>query len=337
MKKQRWLAKQRGGQPQQGGAVPNGRHGANLAPGPGRYEEPRQHSPLSRLVADGYVPTHVPTTAQQPYGQRPSSGSRGPCPDNMPVGGSAGYRPSSGSRGPRPDRRPSGGQFDAGVAGQWSANVRDVQQQRQNRHDPNVAGPCIHAGGQRVTQPAGGGASIDLSWQESAPQNAPIPPRMPVAQTPSQYQSQGQAAGAYAPGGGFAGTPGAGGAGGLRHQAAQAYVEEHGAGSSPWTRGPSPGLQRSGSQRERAASNTPFGTSSDVPQGGARQMPQRRDMPPPYGVDTYQDSYTGSSQRSGSRGVAGRDPNPMAAGGAAPVRGRGAGHTPGGASQIVFG
>jgi len=333
MKRQRWLAKQHGSAHQSSGRAQNGYHGSHLAPG--HQQEQRQHSPLSRLVANGYAPTHVATTTQQPYGQRPSSGSRGPAPQDS---GSSGYRPSSGSRGPHPDRRHSGGgQFDAAVAGQWSANVRDVQMQRQNRHDPNVAGPTVYSGGQRVTQPAGGGSSIDLSWQEPAARDASgrQPPRMPVA--PAQNAPmQGPAAGDVrgpAGGGNFAGTPGAGSAGGLRHQAAAAYVEEHGTGS-PWARGPSPS-QRPG----RAASNTPFGTSCDVPQGGGRQSASRRDAAPPYGVDGGEELHHGSSHRAGSRGVSGRDHNvnAIAAGGSAPMRGRAAGHTAGGASQIVFG
>jgi len=124
-------------------------------------------SPLSRLVAGGYPTTsqHSPS-AHLPYGDRPSSGGL----------------MSNGTGG-------SGGGFDAGIAGQWNASVQRDMQHRQGRHDPNISGPAVPLGGQRVTQAPGGASAIDLSWSQGA--NSPAsnsgssahhggpPPRMP--------------------------------------------------------------------------------------------------------------------------------------------------------------
>lgn len=169
MKRQRWLARQRSGEGVNSGHAQLGRG----------QSPPRERSPLSRLMAEGY-PTNSSdmSNAQQPYGDRPPS-------DPLFLG-----KPSSqGSRGSsRPSRTSSTG-FDSRVAGQWSADVQHSMQSRQNRHDPGVRGPPVHCGGQRVTQAPGGMAAIDLSWnavhgqqmeRQAERPGERHPPRMPM-------------------------------------------------------------------------------------------------------------------------------------------------------------
>eukprot|EP00405_Crypthecodinium_cohnii_P009815 CAMPEP_0206443918 /NCGR_PEP_ID=MMETSP0324_2-20121206/14632_1 /ASSEMBLY_ACC=CAM_ASM_000836 /TAXON_ID=2866 /ORGANISM="Crypthecodinium cohnii, Strain Seligo" /LENGTH=397 /DNA_ID=CAMNT_0053911901 /DNA_START=60 /DNA_END=1254 /DNA_ORIENTATION=+ len=138
MKRQRWLAKQKGypgSQSGQSGSMARGRPPA-LQEFSGGTSGNREASPLSRFVAEGY-----PNRQQQAY----AKGAGGP------------------------DKGGSG--FDAAVAGQWSANVVHDVAARQNRHDPNVAGPARPNGGQRITQASGGNASIDLSWNSGQQSN----------------------------------------------------------------------------------------------------------------------------------------------------------------------
>lgn len=164
MKRQRWLAKQSVGSSESGqrGRPPQLRDpGGSQAALP-----PAPKSPLSRLVAEGYPTADSQVTSQQPYGDKPASRGSG--------------TPSGGMR---------HGGFDAAVAGQWSANVQHEVRSRQNRHDPNVSGPARPMGGQRVTQPTGGNANIDLSWGMQPPQvcAAGPPPRIPGAGTGQGY------------------------------------------------------------------------------------------------------------------------------------------------------
>lgn len=287
MKRQRWLAKQRGGD--------------NVGRGPPSLqlnelgslqhrEPPAPKSPLSRLVAEGYPQTSSePSSAHQPYADR------APSDPNM-LGMYPGKPSSRGSRGA------SSGGFDARVAGQWSADVQNGVQQSQNRHDPGVRGPAVHCGGQRVTQAPGGAAAIDLSWgaTQGQPAAANHPPRMPGSHPssppnmqPGQYSSM--AAPSYADAG--------------RQRVSPSYARS--GSSTPWGRdsdardmrappvrrdscpfgmdgnGPAAGgaAVRSSSRGQRGASPSPVARiPADMPAAGAQAVRGRAAGRPPGGA-----------------------------------------------------
>jgi len=270
---------------------------------------PGPKSPLSRLVAEGY---------SQPPAQQALQQQQQPY--------------YSGDKPPSQGSGRSGGGFDAAVAGQWNANVQSDVLNRQSRHDPSIAGPPKPHGGQRVTQPSGGNANIDLSWQQPAPATGSHPPRLPG--------SGGGAGAAHQYGGGAPGGQhyGGGGAPQGMNYGAQAYA-----------RNPSPG-PGGASERRSNSSSCPFGREEPTPPPGRQAAP--------FGMDASPMHPT--SMRSGSRGPRGASPSPqqqgygsyaaagspsphsqhngeaMAAGGA---RGRAAGgiRPPGGQSSVVFG
>lgn len=288
IKRQRWLAKQRGGS---GSSAPQQRRPPQLADMSGHSAliPPAPKSPLSRLVAEGYPHSQQQVSTHQPYGEKPNSRGSG-----------------------TPSAMRQGGGFDAGVAGQWNSNVQHDVMNRQSRHDPGVAGPARPMGGQRVTQPSGGNANIDLSWggQPAAPSAAAQPPRMPGS------------------GGGGGGPPM-----GAYHSAAgasPAHVDAR------YGRNPSPSNASRGG-------GCPFGRDDGQMGPTGRAMPLQRDAPP-FGVDS---APAGGAVRASSRGARGASPAPMqqcggfyAGGdmGAAGARGRGGvQRPPGGASSVVFG
>mmetsp|Transcript_74327 Transcript_74327/g.214848 ORF Transcript_74327/g.214848 Transcript_74327/m.214848 type:complete len:347 (+) Transcript_74327:27-1067(+) len=327
MKRQRFLARQgRGGGTSSAPGLGAGERqrppplGAAVGPG---MPPPAPKSPLSRLVAEGYPQAQPPASTHMPYGERPSS--RG-----------------AGARAPG---------FDAGVAGQWSANVKNDVARGQNRHDPTVAGPARPSGGQRVTQSSGGNASIDLSWGGGPPSAAQQhqyqqqpPPRMPSA---AQFQ----------------------GAAGAIHGASPSNASRD---TCPW--GHESGGVGSGGSRPRGSSRgrppmqpqqqpqqhyqqQRYQPQQDQPhqyqqqqyqqyqqpqhQQQQYQQPRQRD-PPPFGVDAA------PAAGAGQRGPRGASPSPqqysiancgagMADAAGAP-RGRGGiTRPPGGASSVVFG
>lgn len=284
MKRQRFLAKQ-----QAGGDAPGRR------PGPltdlGLDQRSGGGSPLSRLVAGGGCSEAQQVSSFNPYGERPSHASGGSLASGAAAGG--GCTPGRGAG------------FDANVAGQWSSNVVREVERRQNRHDPNNAGPFVPAGGQRVTQAPGGASAVDLSWGGShAPGGSGgsgvsngAPPRMPRS-------------------GGGAGTPQGNYAGPLGCPALP-YSGGAGLGAQqPYARGHSPspktGHGRGGSVGSSARSRAPFGCDDEVPAGRPlrrQQTPTRREATPPFGVDS-QLPAAGAGVRSSSCGPPTRASSP---------------------------
>jgi len=299
MKRQRWLARQRGGDAGAGHGPPHLQMGDIMAPG-GEPHAPK--SPLSRLVAEGYPETSShPSSAQRLYGERPMS-------DPFPVA-------QSGKPGSRGSYGTSNGGFDARIAGQWSDNVQRDVHQRQSRHDPGVAGPPMPHGGHRITQAPGGGASIDLSWGST---QAAHPPRMPGA-TPS-YAPNGQA-------GHYAGMAAPQYADGVRpNRVSPSYAARgSGGGGAPWGReGDVRDMQQATPMRRDAC---PFGVDvgmAPAPGAGVRGSSRGRGRSP--------SPHHGML---GAGGVSKAMADVPAAGYAA--RGRAAGRPPGGASSFVFG
>lgn len=219
MKRQRWLARKRAeeGGHNAGSQHAHQRHTAMSYDLPGHGSAggpPGSPSSLSRLMEQGYpTTTQSPSTSYNPYGDRPASGSRQPPQvqsgyrrggDMYGTNSGSGTTPTSGGH---PGAyaigsAAAGPGFDAGIASQWSANVQRDVHNRQNKYDPNVAGPVMPAGGQRITQAPGGGSQVDLSW------GAAQPPRMPgggiggykhAPVAPSHYADGGRAAGGRAP------------------------------------------------------------------------------------------------------------------------------------------
>lgn len=332
-KRQRWIARQGRGYGGGGGGGPS----QGQRQRPPQLSEPPMHvaaapapvapkSPLSRLVSEGYDRgAQQPASAHHPYGERPSSGSCGGLQQNPSSRGSSCITGASG-----------GGGFDAGVAGQWNQNVQRDVQNRQDRHDPGVAGPPLKLhGGQRITQAPGGGASIDLSWgatQGSGSSAGAHPPRMP------------------GPPGGQAGMgPGGMGPGGNAHngqQAAAGPVSAQYADGQRYARGISPARQLSHSPSHAMRGgggggfSSPWGRDDDTGGGRQQAMPVRQQAP--FGVDSQPQPVAGGA------GMRRASPSPhhkvapdayygeVAAAGCAP-RGRAAGRPPGGASSFVFG
>jgi len=224
-----------------------------------------------------------------------------------------------------------GGGFDAGIAGQWNANVQRGVEHRQNQHDASVAGPPVRLhGGTRITQGPGGGASIDLSWggggtQGSGSSAGAHPPRMPGP--PCGQVGMGQ-----------------GGPGGNANYGQQAPTPQY-SDAQRYARGPSPsrGLSHSPSHAAAARGGAPFGRDDD-PYGGRAPMQVRRDAAP-FGVDAQpQPSAGGLGMRRASPSPQRRVAPDSGFYGDAPAagcglpRGRGAnGRPPGGASSFVFG
>lgn len=249
MKRQRFLAKQ--GKSGYAGSDARSRPPAlgQEMHEPAAYHQAAPPSPLSQLVSRGYAhgsgAGQQPASLHQPYGDRPSSGSA----PGVPGGGFIPQHQGSYSGG-------GGGGFDAGIAGQWSANVQQTRDNQQNRHDPSVAGPHVQRGGTRVTQAPGGGANIDLSWGGGAARQAAAqapPPRMQGG-TPSG-SSMGSCR--QQPGG----TPSGGSAFG-----------------APWGRDDDNLPSRQPRGRREAC---PFGTASDAPAG----TPQGRREDAPFASD----------------------------------------------------
>lgn len=278
MKRQRWLSKNRGGGRQQQSQRPPP---LRDMPGPAAAAPPGPKSPLSRLVLEG----NVQSQAQPQYSD------------------TVGIHRSGSNTG-----------FDAGVAGQWNANVANSVMDRQSRHDPSISGPPKSHSGQRITQPSGGNANIDLSWggQPQQRQQLAQPPRMPgSAGAQGQYGGTSQ---------------------GMNYSA-QAYADPRHA------RAPSPG-----SAQRRSLS---------CPMGRDDSSSARLQQAAPYGASPMQQMQPGV-MRSGSRGLLGASPSPMqhnGFGGAGPssqcggdFMAAGAAHgrpgvfrPPGGQSSLVFG
>lgn len=312
MKRQRWLTKKRGGG--HPGCGPQGGRPPSLGNLSGLQEmaPPGPKSPLSQLVAEGYPQQVQQSTAHQPYGlEKPTSRT----------GSSAASMPNL----PPP---PSGGGFDAAIAGQWNQNVQNDVMSRQNRHDPAVSGPPKQHGGQRISQPSGGNANIDLSW--GGPQQQPAapshPPRMPAS----------AGSGGSGSSGGHYGAQQAMNYGGQPAYSGQAtpQLSNYGGQRSNSGRGPSP------NPAERRGGSCPFGREENP---GGRAMGQQA---APFGVD----SQPAGMLRSGSRGGRGASPSPhqyqqgigaapvdMAAGGAHRGRGGACRQIGGGQSSVVFG
>eukprot|EP00928_Gymnodinium_smaydae_P052879 TRINITY_DN37010_c0_g1_i1.p1 TRINITY_DN37010_c0_g1~~TRINITY_DN37010_c0_g1_i1.p1 ORF type:complete len:365 (-),score=28.40 TRINITY_DN37010_c0_g1_i1:426-1406(-) len=82
-----------------------------------------------------------------------------------------GYNPGGMCRAPG---QPQG--FDAGVAQQWSSNVKQTTAAHQQRNDPNYVEKKTKTHGYRVSHAPGGGSSVSLSWDEPAT-NAADPAR----------------------------------------------------------------------------------------------------------------------------------------------------------------
>lgn len=350
MKRKRWLARQKNGG-YNGDAVNGG--GARRPPAMSIQPDapPRAAadvragapgSPLSRLVAGGYPETQASATTHQPYGDRP---------------------PSSGGG--------AGAGFSGAVAGQWNSNVQQSLQQRQSRLDPNVAGPHIPQGGQRVTQAPGGVASIDLSFANGGGGGGAVPsrtpPRMPGAgqqqQQPQYSQQQAYGQQQQAPAYQQQQSYGNG-------QQQQAPYNAHAMPAGGGMRAPSPARSGGGRSaapwgndenytvtptRARQRDSCPFGQDSLAPAGppvGAR----RGQAGPGGGIGSH-GGFEANAQAAGgqmaSRGARGSSPHHAAAaaaafqggcgaGAGAPagshMGGRGAyGRPPGGGSSLVLG
>jgi len=263
MKRQRFMARQSGGSAQGAGG------GRSRPPALGQdFAQPAfaapaaPSSPLSQLVARGYPQEEQRGSAHQPYGERPSSGSnqaRGPNPGSR---GSQQGQQAYGQQGQQGQAYGSGGGggFDAAVAGQWQGNVQQTRHDQQNRHDPNVAGPTHHSGGQRISQAPGGSSNIDLGWPQNA--NAQQPPRMPGS------------------------TPTGSGVGGQRQQAYDSDARSAGGSrgandkfASPWGRDDE-GSYVPSRQPQGRRETCPFGTEAPA----AAPPPRQRD-PGPFAYD----------------------------------------------------
>jgi len=282
LKRQRFMEKQRGG----GSSFHSGGRPQPLSDFQTAAMPAAPKSPLSKLVAEGYpLGSQAPASAHQPYGDRPSSGA-----------GMGGLQHKPSSRGSHGVAVANG--FDANVASQWSNNVQHDVMNRQNRHDPNVSGPAVQRGGQRVTQAPGGGASIDLSWGTSAgvaqqvrtPQSHAVP-----------YSQDGQS---YHPQRGMSPARGLGSGGGAPWGTDNDYTV-----AAPRARQAQP-------------SAAPFGTDRNAPgpTGGMHGKP-----PSPFG------GAAGSCAAGAMYG------GMAAAGGQQHARGGLGGRPPGGASSFVFG
>lgn len=153
MKRQRFIAKK---QAEANGGYVRQQAPVHCAPQFPNSQPPDSPDSLSQLVKGSYNMREQPqqqASLHHPYGERPSSGSRGSQGNQV-------Y---------------SAGGFDRETAGQWNTNVQQTRLNQQNRHDPNISGPSMPSGGQRVTQAPGGGSSIDLGWSG----NSSRPPQMP--------------------------------------------------------------------------------------------------------------------------------------------------------------
>lgn len=258
MKRQRWLAKTRGGAGYPGG--PDGRRVQQHQPAQAQYLQQAAQkapgSPLSRLVAEGYPRTAQPAaSAHQPYGERD--------------------RPPSGQAAPWGAVAAGGQGFNSAVAGQWNADVASDVRQRQQRHDPNVSGPKAVSGGQRITQAPGGGSSIDLSWGGAAPTKPQaMPPRQPQAAfaPPQQPYYGGQAQQAQPSYSGQA----AGGCSGMRHPSPGAGGRNSGVSQSPWGRDDDVGVAAPRQVRRDAP---PFGMDMAPAQASAHARAGSRGPP----------------------------------------------------------
>lgn len=163
MKRQRFIARK---QAEAGGGGYARQQPYGDPPPPVTRETP---DALSQLVShSSHISAPQQASLRQPYGERPSSGSRGSQQNHDRYSG-------------------NGCGFDGAVVGQWNANVQQTRLDQQSRHDPNISGPSIPTGGQRVTQAPGGGSSIDLSWNgnSSKPPQMPGPPSSVGRQGPS--------------------------------------------------------------------------------------------------------------------------------------------------------
>eukprot|EP00416_Gambierdiscus_australes_P016908 CAMPEP_0171061452 /NCGR_PEP_ID=MMETSP0766_2-20121228/4446_1 /TAXON_ID=439317 /ORGANISM="Gambierdiscus australes, Strain CAWD 149" /LENGTH=298 /DNA_ID=CAMNT_0011517137 /DNA_START=1 /DNA_END=897 /DNA_ORIENTATION=- len=298
MKRQRWLARQRGENVNADGRAQCLQLGDVM---PSR-EQHHPKSPLSQLVAEGYSrASSQPSMGDFRYGgERPSSD---PLPGSY--GGQPQPRSSSGPRsGGLGGHSAQSGGFDARVAGQWSADVQQGVHQRQSRHDPSVAGPPIARTGQRVTQAPGGGAAIDLSWASTQGQaTGAHPPRMPGL--PSGPNSG-------------RGTPVHGE--GCRQAGRATPSCARGGGSSPWGRD-GDGWDVQNAVHVGRREPCPFGVDSALPGAGARSSSRGRRAPSP----------------SPGYNVVAAPPMSKDVAAAGAVRGRAAGRPPGGASSFVFG
>eukprot|EP00931_Biecheleriopsis_adriatica_P067065 TRINITY_DN41270_c0_g1_i1.p1 TRINITY_DN41270_c0_g1~~TRINITY_DN41270_c0_g1_i1.p1 ORF type:complete len:300 (-),score=40.56 TRINITY_DN41270_c0_g1_i1:50-949(-) len=140
-----------------------GRGGRTALPG----TEDAPHSPLGRLVADGYVGK---SSAGRP--PRPFAGESTQTGCNVPQSlASEGYigMPTGGV----PPRRPSEGAFGAGVAEHWNSNIQHNLPAHQQQDDPNFVQQKPKTHGFKVSQSAGGNSSISLAWGD-APSAEPV-------------------------------------------------------------------------------------------------------------------------------------------------------------------
>lgn len=192
--------------------------------------------------------------------------------------------------------------FDAGVAQQWSANVQHGVHQRQERYDPSLPRDVIASG----RAPPGGDAKISLSWGTAGEAGA-MPPRMP-GRPGGNYSSNGSCR-----------TP-------------SSVYSGQSVGQSDY----GANVRAAGGDGRRGRGSSPHpGSRVGMPPlpEGDRGAGQRREAS--YGMDG--DRFGSAGSRSNSRGPSSRGCDMAAGMGAAGARGRAAGHTPGGASQIVFG
>jgi len=174
-KRQQFLARRAG----QGGsrAAQNGGHCGRPPPLQSAVSQdavpPAPGSPLSELMHRGYPEMAIPEPTVSLPPKQPNYVGR---PMQQGGGGIVGGGASRSQSRSRPSSNQEG--FDRGVAQQWSSNVKASVEEHQQQNDPNFAG-FKKPSGYRVSQPAGGGSSISLSWggQESAGAFEPTPSR----------------------------------------------------------------------------------------------------------------------------------------------------------------
>jgi len=265
---------------------------------------PAPGSPLSELMHRGYPEMAIPEPTlslppKQPnYIGRPTQQGGGGL-----VGGGA---PRSQSRS-RPGSNQEG--FDRGVAQQWSSNVKANVEEHQQQNDPNFAG-FKKPNGYRVSQPAGGGSSISLSWGGQEPE--PMPSRQ------GRSGSRGPS-----PMGAAAGHMVAGAA----QRAPSQGSQTNGGMTGCLNHGGPHAAPRTGAVAGARRSSPPFGTDSGVP---LPRAPMREPSPAPshlgFGgrVDGSSNAYACGQNQNAGNYISDRRMTRVA-------------RPPGGSSSVVFG
>lgn len=265
---------------------------------------PAPGSPLSELVHRGYPEMAIPEPTVSLPPKQPNYVGR-------PMQQGGGGIVTGGASRSQSRSRPSSNQegFDRGVAQQWSSNVKANVEEHQQQNDPNFAG-FKKPNGYRVSQPAGGGSSISLSWGGQEPE--PMPSRQ------GRNSSRGPS-----PMGAVAGQMVAGAAQRAPSQGSRANggmmgCLNHGAAPAAPHAGAVPGPRRS---------SAPFGTDSGVP---LPKAPVREPSPAPshfgFGgrVDGSSNAYACGANQNAGNYISDRRMTRVA-------------RPPGGGSQIVFG